>query len=91
MENKDDIRLLNSKQLEDFLINKNHEKYRVNQILDWVWNKGAMSPDLAMNRTAVDLQYTLTSFCRINPRYWMENKKRSKNSFCRPKRYRNAI
>ena len=61
------------------------------KMIDWVWNKGAMSPDLAMNRTAVDLQYTLTSFCRINPRFWMENKKRSKNSFCRPKRYRNAI
>ena len=61
------------------------------KMIDWVWNKGAMSPDLAMTRTAVDLQYTLTSFCRINPRFWMENKKRSKNSFCRPKRYRNAI
>tara|TARA_B100001057_G_scaffold483201_1_gene559613 strand:- start:488 stop:1534 length:1047 start_codon:yes stop_codon:yes gene_type:complete len=40
MENKDDIRLLNSEQLERFLINKNHEKYRADQILDWVWNKG---------------------------------------------------
>jgi len=43
MENKDDIRLLNSEQLEDFLINKNHKKYRVDQILDWVWNKGVDS------------------------------------------------
>ena len=43
MENKDDIRLLNSEQLEDFLINKNHKKYRVDQVLDWVWNKGVDS------------------------------------------------
>ena len=43
MEKKDDIRLLNSEQLENFLIIKNHEKYRVNQILDWVWNKGVDS------------------------------------------------
>ena len=40
MESKDDIRLLNSEQLEDFLINKNQKKYRVDQVLDWVWNKG---------------------------------------------------
>ena len=40
MERKDDIRLLNSEQLEDFLINKNQKKYRVDQVLDWVWNKG---------------------------------------------------
>ena len=43
MESKDDIRLLNSEQLEDFLINKNHKKYRVDQVLDWVWNKGVDS------------------------------------------------
>ena len=42
------------------------------KMVDWVWNVGAMSPDLAMNSTAIDLRYTLTSFCRINPRYWME-------------------
>ncbi len=58
------------------------------KMVDWVWNVGALSPDLAMNSTAIDLRYTLTSFCRINPRYWMESKKRSKNSFCRPKRWR---
>ncbi len=43
MENKDDIRLLNSEQLKDFLINKNHEKFRVDQISDWLWNKGVDS------------------------------------------------
>ena len=37
---KKDIRQLNSGQLEEFFINKNHKKYRVNQISDWVWNKG---------------------------------------------------
>ena len=58
------------------------------KMVDWVWNVGPLSPDLAMNSTAIDLRYTLTSFCRINPRYWMESKKRSKNSFCRPKRWR---
>ena len=58
------------------------------KMVDWVWNVVALSPDLAMNSTAIDLRYTLTSFCRINPRYWMESKKRSKNSFCRPKRWR---
>ena len=61
------------------------------KMVDWVWNVGAMSPDLAMNSTAIDLRYTLTSFCRINPRYWMESKKRSKNSFCRPKRWKNDV
>ena len=43
MENKDDIRLLNSEKLEEFLINKNQKKYRVNQVLDWVWNKSISS------------------------------------------------
>ena len=37
---KKDIRQLNSGQLEEFFINKNHKKYRVNQISDWVWNNG---------------------------------------------------
>ena len=59
------------------------------KMVDWVWNVGAMSPDLAMNSTAIDLRYTLT-FCRIT-RYWMESKKRSKNSFCRPKRWKNDV
>ena len=40
MENKDDIRLLNSEQLEQFFIDNNQKKYRVDQVLDWVWNKG---------------------------------------------------
>ena len=40
MENKDDIRLLNSEQLEQFFVDKNHKKYRVDQVLDWVWGKG---------------------------------------------------
>ena len=32
-------------------------------MVDWVWNVGAMSPDLAsMNSTAIDLRYTLTFF-----------------------------
>ena len=43
MENKDDIRLLNSEKLEEFFINKNQKKYRVNQVLDWVWNKNISS------------------------------------------------
>ena len=43
MENKDDIRLLNSEKLEEFFINKNQKKYRVNQVLDWVWNKSISS------------------------------------------------
>ena len=43
MEKKDDIRLLNPEQLEKLLITKNHEKYRVDQILDWVWNKSVDS------------------------------------------------
>ena len=54
-------------------------------MVDWVWNVGAMSPDLAQNSTAIDLRYTDTSYFRINERYWMESK-RSKNSFCRPKK-----
>ena len=40
MENKYDIRLLNSEQLERFFIDKNQKKYRADQVLDWVWNKG---------------------------------------------------
>ena len=43
MENKDDIRLLNSEKLKEFFINKNQKKYRVNQVLDWVWNKSISS------------------------------------------------
>ena len=42
MENKDDIRLLNSEQLEQFFIDNNQKKYRVDQVLDWVWNKGCL-------------------------------------------------
>ncbi len=40
MENKDDIRLLDSTQLEEFFVSENQKKYRVSQVLDWVWNKG---------------------------------------------------
>ena len=43
MENKDDIRLLNSEQLKQFFIDKNQQKYRVDQVFDWVWNKGVNS------------------------------------------------
>ena len=43
MENKDDIRLLNSEKLEEFFINKKQKKFRVNQVLDWVWNKNISS------------------------------------------------
>ena len=37
MENKDDIRLLNSEQLKQFFIDKNQQKYRVDQVFDWVY------------------------------------------------------
>ena len=43
MENKEDIRLLDSEELKDFLVRKNHKKYRVDQVLDWIWNKGVGS------------------------------------------------
>ncbi len=43
MKKKDDIRLLNSKELEDFFISKNQKKYRVSQVLDWIWCKGVDS------------------------------------------------
>ena len=43
MENKNDIRLLNAEQLEKFFIEKNHRKYRVNQVINWIWNKGVYS------------------------------------------------
>lgn len=57
-----------------------------NKMIDWVWAKGALSPDVALNSTAVDLKYTDTSYFRINEKYWINNKGRSKNSFCRPKK-----
>ena len=40
MEKKEDIRLLNSGELEKIFTTKNQKKYRVDQVLDWVWNKG---------------------------------------------------
>ena len=40
MKKKDDIRLLNSGELEEFFISKNQKKYRVNQVIDWIWCKG---------------------------------------------------
>ena len=43
MENKEDIRLLDSKQLEDFFLKENEKKFRVDQVLDWIWNKGVNS------------------------------------------------
>ena len=43
MENKDDIRLLDSKQLEEFFVGENQKKFRVNQVFDWLWNKGVDS------------------------------------------------
>ena len=43
MENRDDIRLLNPVELENFFIDKNEKKYRAEQVLDWVWNKGVDS------------------------------------------------
>ncbi len=43
MKKKDDIRLLNSGELEEFFISKNQKKYRVNQVIDWIWCKGVDS------------------------------------------------
>ena len=40
MEKKEDIRLLNSGELEKIFTTKNQKKYRVDQVLDWLWNKG---------------------------------------------------
>ena len=43
MENKEDIRLLDSKQLEEFFAGENQKKFRVDQVFDWLWNKGVDS------------------------------------------------
>ena len=53
-------------------------------MVDWVWNVGAMSPDLAMNSTAIDLRYTLT-FCRINPDIGWKVRKEVKIVFVDPR------
>ena len=59
-----------------------------NKMIDYVWAKGALSPDVALNSTAVNLKYTDTSYFRINEKYWINRKRRSSNSFCRPKKYK---
>ena len=51
MKKKEDIRLLNSGELEEFFTNKNQKKYRVDQVLDWaneITNKIAPSIRAAM-------------------------------------------
>ena len=57
-------------------------------MIDYVWAKGALSPDVALNSVAVNLKYTDTSYFRINEKYWINHKQRSANSFCRPKKYK---
>jgi hypothetical protein len=59
-----------------------------NKMIDYVWAKGALSPDVALNSLAVNLKYTDTSYFRINEKYWINRKGRSANSFCRPKKYK---
>ena len=64
------------------------EELYANKMIDYVWAKGALSPDVALNSVAVNLKYTDTSYFRINEKYWVNRKSRSKNSFCRPKKYK---
>ena len=71
MENKDDIRLLNSEKLEEFFINKKQKKFRVNQVLDWVWNKNISSFSQMSNisddlKNILDKEFVLNKPIEIN-------------------------
>ncbi len=70
MKKKEDIRLLNSGELEEFFTNKNQKKYRVDQVLDWVWNKGIGSFSQMSNlsnslRNVLDKKFVLKKPIKI--------------------------
>jgi glycosyl transferase, family 25 len=46
---------------------------------------GTIPADVHVNSMYVDLKYTVTSYARVNPRYWIDAKTGSSNSFTRAK------
>lgn len=54
------------------------------KLVDFVWAVGALAPDIIINSVSCDLSYSTTSYCRINPKFWDQQRMKAKNSFCRP-------
>ena len=54
------------------------------KLVDFVWAVGALAPDIIINSVSCDLTYSATSYCRINPKFWDQQRMKAKNSFCRP-------
>ena len=46
---------------------------------------GMLPADIAVNSISCDLWVTNSSLCRVNPKYWIDKKRKSKNSFTRTK------
>jgi glycosyl transferase family 25 len=46
-------------------------------------NKGMLPADVHVNAQSVALTKTKYSLCRINPKYWLDKSKKSKNSYTR--------
>jgi GR25 family glycosyltransferase involved in LPS biosynthesis len=54
------------------------------KLIDFVWAVGALAPDVIINSVSCLLHHTLTSYCRINPKFWNSKRKKANQSFCRP-------
>lgn len=55
------------------------------KLVDFAKENGTVPADVHVNSMFVDLRYTVTSYARINPKYWIDAKNGSSHSFTRAK------
>lgn len=55
------------------------------KVIDFTNTHGVFPADIALNNICLTLYKTNTSYFRINKKYWLPEKKKSKNSFTRSK------
>ncbi len=54
-------------------------------LINFTQEIGVLPADITVNSQSCDLWMTISSYCRINPRFWLSNKRKSINSFTRKK------
>lgn len=69
----------NIKGLHSYIIKPSGAK----KLIDKTYKVGVLPADIAVNSAWCNLYRTDTSLCRINPKYWLDDKKKSRNSYTR--------
>lgn len=52
-------------------------------LIEFTYKNGILPADIAVNSISCDLWITNSSLCRVNPRFWIPEKRKSKNSYTR--------